>query len=127
MNKSITLALLAGLAAAVLAPTAQARTDVHIGIGLPYPPAVIVEAPRPRYYSEPYYYYREPVVYYGPSVSYYGGHSHRHDRYCRHDERHDRRHDRRDDRRDDRYWRGHDHDRGHWRGNDDRRHDDRRH
>lgn len=114
------LALLAGLLGSALAPAAQADTRVYVGIGLPLPPAVVVEARRPHYYHPAPVYYREPVVYYGVPARHHHGHGHhRHDHHCRHyDDRHDR--------RDARYWRGHDDDRGHWRGDDHRRHRGRR-
>lgn len=121
MNKLIAVTL-AGLAALATPSLSNADTRVYVGIGLPVAP-VIVESPRHHYYGGPVY-YREPVVYYGPVIHHrgrgHGYHDHHHDRHCRHDERWD-------DRRGGRHWRDHDEDRGHWRGDDHRRHRGRRH
>lgn len=117
MNKRIVCGLLTGLASLSLLPTAAlADTRVYVGVGLPYPPAVVIESPRHRHYPPPRY-YAEPVVYYSPAPRYYdydrgwdqGWDRHEHGRHCRHD----------DDRGN---WRGRDDDRGYWRGNDDHRH-----
>lgn len=111
MNKRIVCGLLTGLASFSLLPTtALADTRVYVGIGLPYPPAVVVEPPRHHHYPPPRY-YSEPVVYYRPAPVYYYDRDwdrHEHGRHCRHDDRGD--------------WRGRDGDRGYWRGNDDRYH-----
>lgn len=115
MNKRIVCGLLAGLTSFSLLPTAAlADTRVYVGIGLPYPPAVVIESPRHHYYPPPRY-YSEPVIYYRPAPHYYDDRHwdrHEHGRHCRHDDERG-------------YWRGRDDDRGYWRGNDDHRHSGR--
>lgn len=121
MNKLIAITL-AGFAALATPGLSSADTRVYVGIGLPVAP-VVVESRHHHYgYGAPVY-YREPVIYYAPAWHRGRGHGHydehRHDRYCRHEERWE-------DRRDDRRWRGQDDDRGLWRGDDHRRHRGRR-
>lgn len=71
MNKSITLSLLAGIAACSLLPTvASADVSLSLGIGA-YPPPYYVEPSYGHYRPAPVY-YAQPEAHYGYAPRFYG-------------------------------------------------------